>query len=387
MENRPEINFIVLSYTVFQKIKKRKHEMKNFLITLALLLTVGISVSQAQTVTDSWAFGFGGTYPRFVSVNIQPLNPNYGGFLSLQRNFSENVGLRLKGSYSHLEGQWTDAFKNLQTEQTNLISGNLDVLYYFVPCEPVSPYLFAGASAGLRTLINNATALDENETALSFNMGGGVEWALDSDWKILTEYGYHIMFNSELDGAIVPEEVNGRDTYMTLSLGLLYYFGKGEPSKLCDPLGITAEYKDMTDYTRIEEMIKKHIPKEVIKEVVVPAKAVASEKWVLIGVNFAFDKATLLPEAYPILYNAAELLLMNPDTKVEIQGYCDYIGSVEYNNKLSLRRAETVKMFLVSKGVAQNRLTTVGFGKSKPVADNETEEGRAMNRRIEFKVQ
>ena len=94
--------------------------MKNFLITLALMLTVGIGISQAQTVTDSWAFGFGLSYPRFYSVNITSLNSNYGAYLSLQRNFSEHVGLRLKGGYSHLEGQWTDAFFNRITESTNI---------------------------------------------------------------------------------------------------------------------------------------------------------------------------------------------------------------------------------------------------------------------------
>ena len=139
----------------------------------------------------------------------------------------------------------------------------------------------------------------------------------------------------------------------------------------------------MTDYTRIEDMIVKHIPKEIVVEK--QARA-ANNNWVLIGVNFAFDKATLLPEAYPILYDAAKTLLKNPEIKVEIQGNCDYIGSVAYNNELSLRRAETVKMFLVSKGVAQNRLTTVGYGRRNPVADNKTEEGRAMNRRVVFRI-
>jgi OOP family OmpA-OmpF porin len=80
-------------------------------------------------------------------------------------------------------------------------------------------------------------------------------------------------------------------------------------------------------------------------------------------------------------------LLKNPDIKVEIAGYCDYVGSDAYNKKLSQRRAETVKAYLESKGVAAARLTAVGYGKTDFVADNKTAEGRAMNRRIEFKVQ
>ncbi|MHB9039171.1 MAG: OmpA family protein [Melioribacteraceae bacterium] len=366
--------------------------MKKIFITLVLLLIVGVGVSQAQLATNSWAFGFGGTYPRFVSVNIQPLNSNYGAFLSLQRNFSENFGLRFKAGYSHLEGQWYNASNMPITESTNVITGDLDVLYYLIPCQPISPYLFAGAGAGLKTMSNySTTSLDANETALAFNMGGGVEWSIDSRWKVLTEYGYHMMFNSELDGAIVPlpSEVNGRDSYMTLNIGLLYYFDKGAPSKMCEPCpqGITMEAKDV-DYNRIEDMIVKHIPKEVVKEVVVDRyiRAISDDRLVLVGVNFAFDKSDLLPESYPVLDNAVKLLNEKPNVNVEIEGYTDYIDTKEYNQKLSEERAQTVKNYLVSKGIAENRLTTIGFGKSNPIADNTTEEGRAMNRRIVFRI-
>jgi OOP family OmpA-OmpF porin len=365
--------------------------MKNFILMLALLFTFGIGISQAQTATDSWAFGFGGTYPRFVSVNIQPLNSNLGGFLSLQRNFSENLGLRFKAGYNHLEGQWTNIALNQITESTNLLTGDLDLLYYFIPCESISPYLIAGAGVGLRTIKNNqTTSLDKNETALAFNLGGGVEWSIDSNWKILTEYGYHSLFNSELDGAVASSEINGRDAYMTLNLGLLYYFGKGEPSKKCEPCpqGITMEMKDMTDYNKIEGMIVKHIPKEVTKEVFVDRyiRAISEDRLVLVGVNFAFDKSDLLPESYPVLDTAVKLLNDKSGVNVEIEGYCDYIGTEEYNQKLSVERAQTVKTYLVSKGIVESRLTTIGYGKGNPIANNETEEGRALNRRIVFRI-
>jgi len=71
---------------------------------------------------------------------------------------------------------------------------------------------------------------------------------------------------------------------------------------------------------------------------------------------------------------------------VEIEGYCDWIGTEEYNQKLSEERAQTVKSYLVSKGIAETRLTTIGFGKTNPIADNKTDEGRAMNRRIVFRI-
>lgn len=367
--------------------------MKKFSLILAVLLLVAVDISQAQLAKDSWALGFGFKYPRFVSVNITPLNTNYGGFVSLQRNFSEHVGLRLQAGYSHLAYSYPSAIPPFTIEtSTNAITADLDLMYYFVPCEPVSPYVFGGFGGLFRMLNANrwTTTLDDNALGLQFNAGAGVEFNVSSDWKVMFEFGYHITNNSEIDGTVLATETNGRDTYMNLNLGLLYFLEKGEASKYCQLYaGITQEYKDMTDYDRIEGMIKQHIPKEVIKEVVVekPAKAAMPEKWVLIGVNFEFNKSKLMPESYPILYDAAKTLMMNPNTKVEIQGYTDNVGSESYNKALGQKRADVVKGFLMAKGVAASRLTAVSFGESNPVADNKTSDGRDMNRRIEFKVQ
>ena len=366
--------------------------MKKFCFLFSFLLIVLVDVNQAQLATDSWSFGFGFRYPRFVSINITPLNSGYGGFLSINRNFSEHVGLRFKAGYSHLESEFTNASLISITESTNAFTGDLDLLYYPVPCEPVSPYLFGGIGGLYKMLTNKATAyLDDNTFNYQLNVGGGIELNLDSDWKLFAEFGYYYTNNSEFEGAIGIGEVNGRDTYMGISLGLLYFFDKGEPSKYCQLYsGIALENKDMTDYNKIEAMIVKHIPKEVVKEVVVekPAKAAAMmEKWVLVGVNFGFNNSKLLPESYPILYDAAKTLLRNPDMKVEIQGYTDNIGSESYNKKLGQRRADVVKDYLVSKGIAANRINAISLGEGNPVADNKTAEGRAMNRRIEFKVQ
>lgn len=367
--------------------------MKKIYFTIALLLMVAVDISQAQLATDSWAFGFGFRYPRYIGVQVTPTHSNYGGYFSLQRNFSEHFGLRFKGGFSHMEGEWINLASATITESTNLISGDLDFMYYLIPCEPVSPYVYAGLGGTYRMLTNKATAsFDDNATGAEWNAGFGVEWALVKDWKIVTEFGYHSTSNSELDGFISP---NGNDSYWGVNVGVLYLFAQGKPSKLCEPYpqGVTMEMKqhemkDMTDYDRIEEMIKKHIPKEITKEVVVDRyiKAISEDRLVLIGVNFAFDKSDLLPESFPVLDKAVDLLNDKSGVNVEIEGYCDYIGTVEYNQVLSVDRAKTVKAYLVSKGINENRLTTIGYGKSNPIADNETVDGRAMNRRIVFRI-
>jgi OOP family OmpA-OmpF porin len=111
------------------------------------------------------------------------------------------------------------------------------------------------------------------------------------------------------------------------------------------------------------------------------------KKIVLSGdTNFEFDKSALLPNAYPVLDSLAVTMKENPDFKWAVEGYTDAIGSASYNMDLSRRRAQAVVDYLVSKGVDKSNLQVVPYGESKPIATNKTQEGRAMNRRVEIKV-
>ena len=79
-----------------------------------------------------------------------------------------------------------------------------------------------------------------------------------------------------------------------------------------------------------------------------------------------------------------KVLRDNPDLRVTVEGHTDSVGSAAYNQKLSERRAQAVKRYLVRQGIDPSRITTEGYGKSRPIASNETEEGRAKNRRADI---
>lgn len=102
------------------------------------------------------------------------------------------------------------------------------------------------------------------------------------------------------------------------------------------------------------------------------------------GIHFDVDRADLQVGASKTLDEVVRLLKSKPDLKVEIQGHTDSTGTDEHNLELSQRRAETVKQYLILHGIANQRMTCTGLGESKPVADNSTEEGRALNRRVEL---
>ena len=128
-------------------------------------------------------------------------------------------------------------------------------------------------------------------------------------------------------------------------------------------------------------------PAPAAKPAPAPAPKPVTEKVTFAAdVFFDFDKAVLKPEGKAKL---DELVTKLKGIALEVIiaiGHTDSIGSVEYNLKLSVRRAEAVKAYLVSKGIEPNRIYTEGKGKAQPIADNRTAEGRAKNRRVEIEV-
>lgn len=103
-------------------------------------------------------------------------------------------------------------------------------------------------------------------------------------------------------------------------------------------------------------------------------------------VLFGFDKSDLTPEATNNLSSLIDILNKYPDTNIEIQGHTDSKGSDSYNQGLSERRAGTVANYLTSNNIRSSRVTTRGFGESAPKYSNDTDSGRAQNRRVEFLI-
>lgn len=104
------------------------------------------------------------------------------------------------------------------------------------------------------------------------------------------------------------------------------------------------------------------------------------------NIFFDPDKAILLPQSMPELERLKQLLDDEPSLKISIEGHTDNTGTTQRNNELSKARAEAVRSYLVTRGIDTKRLRVAGFGSEKPVTTNETEEGRATNRRVEFRV-
>lgn len=115
------------------------------------------------------------------------------------------------------------------------------------------------------------------------------------------------------------------------------------------------------------------------------AEVTAAGTWIYKDIQFEVNKADLRQSSFPVLNEIAGALKAQPDLSIEIQGHTDSTGAHAYNVGLSQRRAESVKAYLVSKGIDSSRMTTKGYGPDRPIATNKTKEGRARNRRVEVK--
>jgi outer membrane protein OmpA-like peptidoglycan-associated protein len=137
----------------------------------------------------------------------------------------------------------------------------------------------------------------------------------------------------------------------------------------------TLDFTDIKEYTEYRHDI-----------ILYPIEKLVEEKIALTMNNifFDFDKSTLRPESYHELNRWVQVFKKNRDPNAEIHGHTCWIGTDAYNQGLSERRATAVMEYLISQGIAQSRLSMIGFGETKPTVSNETQEGRETNRRVEI---
>ncbi len=178
-------------------------------------------------------------------------------------------------------------------------------------------------------------------------------------------FGSQVQTPAEVGGALRFHAMKGLDVTAGGTAGLT--IGVGSPD-FRGFLGL--------NYThRKDEM---EAPKPVIQ-----AKKITIDQMI----HFDFDKSNIKKDSYGILNDVASILKANPQIKkIRIEGHTDAIGTDAYNMKLSQRRANSVRDYLTQQGISADRLEAVGYGKSRPIAPNNTAAGRAQNRRVEFNV-
>jgi len=366
--------------------------MKNFRIRPQglMLLALGSGFATAAHAQDEdrrFYISPMGTYTIFDNGRSTQGDNGPGGSIAIGKRFTANVDLEVFGQYSNLpNGAAGKDFK--------LYGAGAGANIYPFPTNPI----FGGAYVRLavsRGQGKDAQGPIADYTTTLFDAGLGYNFVISKN--ALGPFGPGMSLRLE---ALYRHDAHGRnelgidsgpDQYfqdLVIGLGLRIPLG----GRAGAPVAAPSEPVAVVPVEEAAPVAEAPPPAEKPCEPPVPGQPISLEgckegdTLVLRGVNFEFDKSKLTVNAKALLDPVADALLARPDIKVEVDGHTDSKGSDAYNLKLSDARAASVMAYLVSRGVDAGRLGSKGFGESQPVADNATDEGRELNRRVALKV-
>lgn len=362
--------------------------MKRFsasLVIAAGTLGAGVAAAQQDSVSETRteSKGYLSVLPFYLSVDND-------------RNLADN-GRGLSIAYGR---EWTDRwFWEVQTFGNLIESGQqqltdhyqygvgLDVGYRFVPGPGATPFVILGAGA----VRNDAVLKAEDDTDFIGNVGiGFLTGELGNGGVRIRGEARYVRDDFETGG-------NDGMNEWRIGLGVTVPLGRRTIEREVVRERVVRETETVTAPAEIVDSDNDGVPDQIDQcPNTLPGLATDNRGCVvesggpqtlrLEGVNFELNSATLTADARTILRRVAEALRGEPNLRAEIAGHTDSTGADDYNLRLSQQRAESVREFLVSEGVEASRLVARGYGETQPVADNSTTTGRALNRRVEFRV-
>ncbi len=418
--------------------------MKKFYLLSALLLSFGLSASaQIDTKNDKWYVGIGGgfhtTFMRFSDINekMYPTNKNlHSGVFALfgqyefgkEKHFAvrpEIALLRRGGKLTEIGKKYgwdsdvEDARYELKARYWDI---RVPVMYQFMDANSViRPYVYVAPVLGFATrgTINLHSdykdgsyegyelELSKANMASSYfagMIGVGAKYHFNvshNTWFLALEAAYEIGFTNtyggkEKDGTA---KVNHDWSNSSFALeGSRKFSGIEIMATLGVPINAfkkkaVAEPAPAPVVTRVEEPVvvveEKEKPcytLEEINDMMVRGERVEGKTICAVdAISFDFGKSTIKRESYDYLNQLASTLIRT-NAKIEVKGHTDNVGSEEFNMNLSKERARAVMTYLVSRGVNKSKLSYSYYGMSRPLTTNDTEEGRTMNRRVEFEI-
>ncbi len=332
--------------------------------------------------------------------------PHKGDYVYLAHHFQENdstqhsdiVRIKLKGHKPALllSGNIFDAYdstyltgvvKFIRTsDQSVVYEGTVDSLNkYEVKLLPGEVYEYIATS---ETYSEKSGKIDL--TKLDHYEERTLDFYLEKPMLTLTGRIFNNKTKEAINGEIIFFEITGDDTLeiarqnvtpdkpyeIDLLGGKVYTYQVNAPNH------IKPEYfeeSQMIDLTNLEGRKKEQ------RDIYLNKLEVGTE-WKIPNIYFAFDKSDLLSKSFESLNEVLKVMKEYPKLRVEIQGHTDSKGSDSYNTRLSDSRARSVRKYFIEKGIAPDRLESKGYGEKTPITTNETDEGRAQNRRVMLKV-
>lgn len=309
----------------------------------------------------------------------------FAGF-SLGYNVSKRWAAEVEVRYTATE---TD-LSGVPDEDIEVWAFAMNALYHFNPDGPFVPYL----SAGFGGMYFDVDGYDDDSDYM-MNWGAGAKYFISDDTALRLDLRHVLDYHSDREW----DRTSGDDLdhNFLASAGLYWQFGGPAlppPAPLDSDGDGIPDLRDKCPDTPLGVMVdavgcppvEKTPPPPPPPVVEQPTPQVTKEI-ITFNLQFGFDKHDITDEMIPVLEQAKLILDEDPTATFLVLGHTCSIGSDSYNQKLSERRAASVKNWLVSKGITEERLEAIGYGESQPKYDNGIEESRKLNRRVEIMTQ
>ncbi|HLX13035.1 MAG TPA: OmpA family protein [Bacteroidota bacterium] len=374
-------------------------------LLLLLFLTISIGTGMAQNREGKWTLGLRGGINTWNSDYNQHMVGD-GGAIMLGYGITDWFSAGALAGYEELKAQQnpsgaTDGYLKLQAIPVAMV-GYIHIL----PNSMFDPYVYAGLGAMLYKRVNGDNVYIPNSkfnTTVLIPMGIGFEVPMTGNLSFVADAGYRVT------DAYTDYIAGGLDSYATAKVGIdirlgsdhvdeetvvptnTVYVDRPVVVQKTDTVTNTVYVPKTDTVTNTVVIDRTPVPPRdtITNTVLVNNNPIVLEKGktvVLKGISFETGKATLTIDSKDILLLAYNAMVASPDINVLIVGHTDNVGQRDYNRDLSVRRAKAVKEWMINEGIASSRMTTSGRGMDEPVDVNSTSEGRANNRRIEFRV-
>jgi len=329
-------------------------------------------------------------------------NASWGAGLSIEKTFNPLFGLGLDVDYLNYNNNNLTGYTIDPT-----LFGSLNLTNLFFPHREKSIfnwYYKLGGGAAFYTGdpangVKKSSVSPVGATSLLF------EWNLSKRVALGIEGGYRAYLREDLGGTVVPADKDKNNDAFTALINLRFKLGSSSHvrdltldqyypalppviKQVENPYDDSQLVNRMDNLDRQNQDIQNRLSKlEEDVKALQDRPAGSAVNATFNNIEFGFDSSELTEASYPTLNQIASILKDNPTWgSLKVKGHTDSTGPKAYNQKLSERRAQSVKDYLVSQGVSESVITTEGYGETQPIATNDTAEGRAQNRRVEFEV-
>lgn len=395
--------------------------MKKFISTIVVLFAMALTI-QAQTADQPLGFKMLFGSQAYIgdlgnqATHYSTSDHTYG--LGLSYYISKHFDTSLELKWMRLELSNPLNHRDFKKRRTSFSSENLNlnVLFRYKPVKTrLNPYIAAGAGFNFIEDVSQARK-DPSYTALSIPFGVGVNYELKEHIMVSVQALYNRTFSDAIDN--YPLDADGaapgvsprqdfddkdHDDYFTLTAGLVFTFG-GKEKKKTDTNAIyrqsldnmkTAEqaYKEAAHNLNQARQLNEETStalnelQDALDQVPQQSEELKAELVHIVNnIQFVYDKAEIIEPAYEELNSLASILELYPGLSVEIAGRADQKGSKDYNDKLSMQRAQTVKDYLVNKGIRKSRIKVVSLGKTNPLMDGSSQTAYAQNRSVQLSL-